>query len=496
MPSLCVSDALPVCVRCPPCVCQMPSLCGLVDLFETWRRCRLTLVFSSLSRRTDQYMVHSFLICVSGPQDSLDELEMDDYWKEVENISRSTDGDRKGEEDSQEEEPSKTPEEGEQEEAWLVEAGLARLFDDSAPNDQEQDSAAFLSTLTRSQAAAIERRVQQTLRRRNRQHLPDVRDIFRPPGHHKHMVKCVSAATPSGGTDAYTVYVCELTCFYLFQNFKLLRDKTGQTRIGDLSPQDMKKVNRLVLVEMTALFDTAGVDIKAQKPVKIKTKDSGLFGVSLNTLLEQDQKRIPGTKVPIILQRLISHIEDEGLDTEGLLRIPGAATRVKALCQDLESSFYDGRFSWGQLKQHDAASLLKLLIRELPLPLLSAEHLNAFIAVNSYERLVARPFLKGLGQAQPEGAMWSRPPVDPPPLGRSMKGRCMENGSGDMVCHLAEGEEFCSLFFCHCVKKELSPKAKFSIYLSLTSPHELWVMTKRTRSWIQAAEMGFRCALS
>uniref|UniRef100_A0A3B4AAD4 Rho-GAP domain-containing protein n=1 Tax=Periophthalmus magnuspinnatus TaxID=409849 RepID=A0A3B4AAD4_9GOBI len=347
MPSLCVSDALPVCVRCPPCVCQMPSLCGLVDLFETWRRCRLTLVFSSLSRRTDQYMVHSFLICVSGPQDSLDELEMDDYWKEVENISRSTDGDRKGEEDSQEEEPK-----GEQEEAWLVEAGLARLFDDSAPNDQEQDSAAFLSTLTRSQAAAIERRVQQTLRRRNRQHLPDVRDIFRPPGHHKHIqtdrmdqtdtVKvekqqgkavvvgiCVSAATPSGGTDAYTVYVCELTCFYLFQNFKLLRDKTGQTRIGDLSPQDMKKVQRLVLVEMTALFDTAGVDIKAQKPVKIKTKDSGLFGVSLNTLLEQDQKRIPGTKVPIILQRLISHIEDEGLDTEGLLRIPGAATRVK-----------------------------------------------------------------------------------------------------------------------------------------------------------------------
>uniref|UniRef100_A0A3B4AAR3 Rho-GAP domain-containing protein n=1 Tax=Periophthalmus magnuspinnatus TaxID=409849 RepID=A0A3B4AAR3_9GOBI len=420
MPSLCVSDALPVCVRCPPCVCQMPSLCGLVDLFETWRRCRLTLVFSSLSRRTDQYMVQqdhgdrygSFLICVSGPQDSLDELEMDDYWKEVENISRSTDGDRKGEEDSQEEEPK-----GEQEEAWLVEAGLARLFDDS-----DEDSAAFLSTLTRSQAAAIERRVQQTLRRRNRQHLPDVRDIFRPPGHHKHPQSrmkhprsmrtsrtrpqqttssvsqtverrgggeggtCVSAATPSGGTDAYTVYVCELTCFYLFQNFKLLRDKTGQTRIGDLSPQDMKKVNRLVLVEMTALFDTAGVDIKAQKPVKIKTKDSGLFGVSLNTLLEQDQKRIPGTKVPIILQRLISHIEDEGLDTEGLLRIPGAATRVKALCQDLESSFYDGRFSWGQLKQHDAASLLKLLIRELPLPLLSAEHLNAFIAVNNRVR--------------------------------------------------------------------------------------------------------------
>lgn len=50
---------------------------------------------------------------------------------------------------------------------------------------QEEDNAVFLSTLTRSQAAAVERRVttlQQTLlRRRNRQHVPDVRDIFRPP---------------------------------------------------------------------------------------------------------------------------------------------------------------------------------------------------------------------------------------------------------------------------------------------------------------------------
>lgn len=49
---------------------------------------------------------------------------------------------------------------------------------------QEEDSAVFLSTLTRTQAAAVQLRVssyQQTLlRRRNRQHFPDVRDIFRP----------------------------------------------------------------------------------------------------------------------------------------------------------------------------------------------------------------------------------------------------------------------------------------------------------------------------
>ncbi|PWA21171.1 hypothetical protein CCH79_00009483 [Gambusia affinis] len=46
------------------------------------------------------------------------------------------------------------------------------------------------------------------------------------------------------------------------------------------------------------------------------------------------------------------------------------------------------------------------------------------------------------------------------------------------------------------VKRELSQKAKLSIYRSIYVPtliygHELWIMTERTRSRIQAAEMGF-----
>lgn len=58
-------------------------------------------------------------------------------------------------------------------------------------------------------------------------------------------------------------------------------------------------------------------------------------------------------------------------------------TLIQALCQELESSFYDGVFPWEHLKQHDAASLLKLFIRELPHPLLTVEYLNAFIAIDS-----------------------------------------------------------------------------------------------------------------
>jgi len=46
------------------------------------------------------------------------------------------------------------------------------------------------------------------------------------------------------------------------------------------------------------------------------------------------------------------------------------------------------------------------------------------------------------------------------------------------------------------VKRELSRKAKLSIYRSIYVPtltyvHELWVVTERMRLWIQAAKMSF-----
>uniref|UniRef100_A0A4W5KBP4 Rho GTPase activating protein 18 n=1 Tax=Hucho hucho TaxID=62062 RepID=A0A4W5KBP4_9TELE len=387
-----------------------------------------------LSRRTGHYSVQNRAKNAPGKppyhrcnsQDSLDELAMYDYWTEVENITLSGEGDA----EPQEEVQLKVPDEGEQEEAWLTEAGLATLFDESASDPE--DMMGLLSTLTRTQAAAVEKRVeklQQTLRKRNKQHqVPDVRDIFKLPGTPEskedeaqspersenrkkdittdggQVTELGNRAGPAeqsvsepetdinlevsfsdqaisykesskGSSEALTDADDKLP------NFKLSKDKTGLTKVGDLSPQDMKKVHRLVLIEMTALFDTAGIDLKAHKAVKLKVKESGLFGVPLAALLEQDQRRQPGTKVPIILQRLISHIEDEGLNTEGLLRIPGAAIRVKAVCVELEGKFYEGLFPWESLKQHDAASLLKLFIRELPHPLLTVEYLSAFIAV-------------------------------------------------------------------------------------------------------------------
>uniref|UniRef100_A0A671KBQ7 Rho GTPase-activating protein 18-like n=1 Tax=Sinocyclocheilus anshuiensis TaxID=1608454 RepID=A0A671KBQ7_9TELE len=366
-----------------------------------WCISHLSLSLCSHSRRTGQYNVQRCKGSGKAPyqrcssQDSLDEQAMVDYFKEVEIIQRS--GDAETQEDLQLKVWVKEPTHGEQEEAWLMEAGLATLFDESASDGE--DSIVLLSTLTRTQAAAVERRVEtlkQTLRKRNKPYsVPDVREIFKPSPASQSKVR--NGAGPDAETDInLEVSFSEQALIYKeglkvtqpqneaddrLPDFRVSQDKTGQTRVGDLSAEDMKKVRRLVLIEMSALFDTCGIEVKAHKALKVKVRESGLFGVSLSTLLEQDQRRILGTKVPLILQHLISHIEEQGLDTEGVLRIPGAATRVKAVCHELEHKFYEGMFPWESLKQHDTASLLKLFIRELPYPLLTVEYFNAFISV-------------------------------------------------------------------------------------------------------------------
>ncbi|XP_060229702.1 rho GTPase-activating protein 18 isoform X2 [Meriones unguiculatus] len=368
----------------------------------------------------------------SSSQDSLDDTAMEDYWKELENIKSSNENRQEG----QEAVVVKEPDEGELEEEWLKEAGLSHLFGESAEDPQE--SMALLSTLTRTQAAAVQKRVEtvsQTLRKKNKQHhIPDVRDIFaqqreaqekspdgpelQPVGTNENKCQGKDEKASSGPVDntelsppmredtpaSETAINLEVSFAEQADNqkelskertqkirgndaslpsFRLPKDKTGTTRIGDLAPQDMKKVCILALIELTALYDVLGIELKQQKAVKIKTKDSGLFGIPLTILLEQDQRKVPGTRIPLIFQKLISRIEEGGLETEGLLRIPGAAMRIKNLCQELEAKFYEGTFNWESVKQHDAASLLKLFLRELPQPLLSVEYLKAFQAVQS-----------------------------------------------------------------------------------------------------------------
>ncbi|XP_074928398.1 rho GTPase-activating protein 40 isoform X3 [Chelonoidis abingdonii] len=370
--------------------------------------------------------------CMNSRVDSLDSLLMDNFWLEVENIKQST--------EAEQEECNladvKTPEEGEAEAEWLQDAGLSDLIGEDT---SENDNIVLLSTLTKTQAAAVQRRLDTYSRSRRKKNKPpvrDVRDIFGVVGSEEKVVEMeesdkdrsqhsvdISNCTQKPDSRGLQDFSCmlrspgkeEIFCTDIAYSeqaaillkgsflreprkikdestltFKIPKGRLGVTRIGDLSSQDMKKIPTLALIELTALCDILGLELKRNKAAKQKAKENRLFGVPLSTLLENDQKLIPNTKVPLILQALLSCLEKKGLDTEGILRVSGSQTRIKSLEEKLESDFYTGLFRWDEVRQNDVSGLLKRFIRELPTPLLTAEYLPAFAAVQNIPDLKQR----------------------------------------------------------------------------------------------------------
>lgn len=56
---------------------------------------------------------------------------------------------------------------------------------------------------------------------------------------------------------------------------------------------------------------------------------------------------------------------------------------MQSLRQEIEEKFPSGRFSWEDMRPHDAAGLLKQFLRDLPIPLLTFQYIDAFAAVQS-----------------------------------------------------------------------------------------------------------------
>uniref|UniRef100_A0A8C2EG50 Rho-GAP domain-containing protein n=1 Tax=Cyprinus carpio TaxID=7962 RepID=A0A8C2EG50_CYPCA len=316
-----------------------------------------------------------------------DSLCLESFWSEVETIRSDSEPDSSRRD-------SRQSEDGEQEELWLQDAGLSPLV---TGEEEDVDKAVLLSTLTKTQAAAVQRRIDSytcSLRKRNKTPARHVRDIFASPIAQvtAHLCVCSVTKTQRSGTNTHThthtaSFLLAEKLIRLSNNIiKTLRVicpqcRLGVTRVLDLSQQDMKKVRQLALIDMTALCDLLGLEVKRHKTCKRKIPESCLFGVPLASLVESDQKIKPNTQIPLFLQTLLSFLEKKGLDSEGILRVPGSQARIKVLQQKLENSFYSGSFSWDEVSPNDAAALLKKFIRELPAPLLTAEHLNSFSAV-------------------------------------------------------------------------------------------------------------------
>ncbi|XP_076381094.1 rho GTPase-activating protein conundrum isoform X3 [Megalopta genalis] len=158
-----------------------------------------------------------------------------------------------------------------------------------------------------------------------------------------------------------------------------------QKRLGieTLSQRDLTRLQPLLWLELTAVFDKYNLPLQKRKPNKRRTKAGNLFGVSLSTLLLRDsQLTSEESNIPLVFQKVLAELTKRGVKEEGILRVGGHKQKVESICVQLETDFYCKPREMDKLFKrtscHDLAAVLKKLLRDLPQPLLTVELIDAF----------------------------------------------------------------------------------------------------------------------
>ncbi|KAF7389268.1 rho GTPase-activating protein conundrum [Vespula maculifrons] len=160
-------------------------------------------------------------------------------------------------------------------------------------------------------------------------------------------------------------------------------DGFSQQRIESLSQRDLTRLQPLLWLELTAVFDKYNVPLKKRKPNKRRRKAGNLFGVSLSTLLLRDsQLTNEESNIPLVFQKVLNELSKRGVKEEGILRVGGHKQKVELICTELETDFYSKPKEIDKLFKripcHDLSAILKKLLRDLPQPLLTVELMDAF----------------------------------------------------------------------------------------------------------------------
>lgn len=150
-----------------------------------------------------------------------------------------------------------------------------------------------------------------------------------------------------------------------------------------LSQRELTRLQSLLWLDLTAVYDKYNVPLTKRKPNKRIPKAGNLFGVSLSTLLLRDtQVTSEESNIPLVFQKILSELTKRGVKEEGILRVGGHKQKVETLCSELENDFYckpnemDSLFK--RTPCNDLSVVLKKLLRDLPQPLLTVELIDAF----------------------------------------------------------------------------------------------------------------------
>jgi len=111
---------------------------------------------------------------------------------------------------------------------------------------------------------------------------------------------------------------------------------------------------------------------------KSKSKEKlpvGVFGRSLEELLS-----LQGEEIPLIVQQTVRWLEENGMEEEGIFRIPACQSELDSLKNKFNND-PKALVDLGNERPHTVAAALKLYCRELPEPVLLYRYYSTFLKV-------------------------------------------------------------------------------------------------------------------
>jgi len=113
----------------------------------------------------------------------------------------------------------------------------------------------------------------------------------------------------------------------------------------------------------------SGVVYESPKESISESADNKVFGVELKTAVMRSNKS--HHMLPDVAYKCLVYLEQKGVTEEGIFRLSGSATDIQKMREQFDlGQDYDVRSC---LNPHTVAGVLKLFLRELPVPLLIAD---------------------------------------------------------------------------------------------------------------------------
>ncbi|XP_056017670.1 rho GTPase-activating protein 24-like isoform X2 [Ostrea edulis] len=118
--------------------------------------------------------------------------------------------------------------------------------------------------------------------------------------------------------------------------------------------------------------------IKDMRKVMYSSFGGAIFGQSLEETMAYEHKL--NRKMPYIMEQCVNFLTENGLDVEGIFRLPGRNLLIKELKERFDSA-ERVVFDIEEVDVHTVASLLKLYLRELPQSVIPAEYYQKFMNI-------------------------------------------------------------------------------------------------------------------